>query len=54
MSATPILLVHYGENWIRGSERCLLDLLAHLDRSRFAPCSGATASSWQRRPPCSG
>ncbi|BCO14101.1 glycosyl transferase [Aeromonas hydrophila] len=37
MSATPILLVHYGENWIRGSERCLLDLLAHLDRSRFAP-----------------
>lgn len=37
MSATPILLVHYGENWIRGSERCLLDLLAHLDRSRFTP-----------------
>ena len=37
MSATPILLVHYGENWIRGSERCLLDLLVHLDRSRFTP-----------------
>lgn len=37
MSAIPILLVHYGEDWIRGSERCLLDLLAHLDRSRFAP-----------------
>ncbi|MGL5975051.1 MAG: glycosyltransferase family 4 protein, partial [Aeromonas sobria] len=37
MSAIPILLVHYGENWIRGSERCLLDLLAHLDRDRFTP-----------------
>ncbi|MGN5145548.1 glycosyltransferase family 4 protein [Aeromonas veronii] len=37
MNATPVLLVHYGEDWIRGSERCLLDLLAHLDRSRFTP-----------------
>lgn len=37
MKATPVLLVHYGEDWIRGSERCLLDLLAHLDRSRFTP-----------------
>lgn len=37
MKATPVLLVHYGEDWIRGSERCLLDLLAHLDRSRFVP-----------------
>ncbi len=25
MNATPVLLVHYGEDWIRGSERCLLD-----------------------------
>ena len=32
MSApTQILYTHYGENWIRGSERCLLDLLTHLD-----------------------
>lgn len=40
----PILFVHYGEDWIRGSERCLLDLLAHVDRDRFAPlvwCNGA-------------
>ncbi|PJG60141.1 glycosyltransferase family 4 protein [Aeromonas cavernicola] len=37
MSITPVLLVHYGDDWIRGSERCLLDLLAHLDRRRFAP-----------------
>jgi len=33
----PILYVHFGENWIRGSERALLDLLANLDRSRFLP-----------------
>lgn len=42
---TPILFVHYGEDWIRGSERCLLDLLGHIDRDRFAPlvwCNGQT------------
>jgi len=33
----PILYVHYGQNWIRGSERCLLDLLSHLDREKFTP-----------------
>lgn len=33
----PVLFVHYGEDWIRGSERVLLDLLAHLDRRRFRP-----------------
>jgi len=32
-----ILLVHYGDDWIRGSERCLLDLLTHLDRTVFSP-----------------
>ena len=32
-----ILSTHYGENQIRGSERCLLDLVAHLDKNRFAP-----------------
>ena len=35
--AVPILFTHYGDNWIRGSERCLLDLLTHLDRARFSP-----------------
>ena len=30
-----ILFVHYGDDWIRGSERCLLDLLNHLDRRQF-------------------
>jgi glycosyltransferase involved in cell wall biosynthesis len=28
---------HAGLNWIRGSTRCLLDLLTHIDRSRFRP-----------------
>ena len=30
-----ILLTHYGNNWIRGSERCLLDLIANIDRNQF-------------------
>jgi len=34
---TPILFVHYGDDWIRGSERCLLDLLTHLNRQKFVP-----------------
>jgi len=34
---TPILFVHSGRDWIRGSERCLLDLVGGLDRARFAP-----------------
>lgn len=33
----PVLFVHYGDEWIRGSERVLLDLLDHLDRDRFPP-----------------
>jgi glycosyltransferase involved in cell wall biosynthesis len=33
----PILFVHHGLNWITGSERCLLDLVVHLDRERFRP-----------------
>ncbi|PKF62469.1 glycosyltransferase family 1 protein [Psychromonas sp. psych-6C06] len=32
-----ILFTHYGDNWIRGSERCLLDLLKHLDKTCFKP-----------------
>lgn len=32
-----ILFVHYGDNWIRGSERCLIDLLTHIDKSAFSP-----------------
>lgn len=32
---TSILFTHFGDNWIRGSERCLLDLISHLDKSKF-------------------
>ena len=32
-----ILFTHFGENWIRGSERMLLDIMAGLDRTRFRP-----------------
>lgn len=32
-----VLFTHFGDDWIRGSERCLLDLLSHLDRRRFHP-----------------
>lgn len=33
----PVLFAHFGEDWIRGSEQVLLDLLATLDRGRIAP-----------------
>ena len=32
-----ILFTHFGDDWIRGSERCLLDLLTHIDRDQFNP-----------------
>ena len=32
-----ILFIHYGENAIRGSERCLLNLVRYLDRKIFTP-----------------
>ena len=42
MASTPhapatILFVHNGRDWIRGSERCLLDLMERIDRGRFRP-----------------
>ena len=43
-----ILFAHDGEDWIRGSERCLLDLVARLDRDRFHPvvwCNAPTLSA---------
>jgi hypothetical protein len=34
----PVLFVHHAAfDWIRGSTRCLLDLLTYIDRSRFSP-----------------
>lgn len=47
-SPTRLLLVHDGADWIRGSERCLLDLLTHLDQSRYEPhvwCNSAVLAS---------
>lgn len=32
-----LLYVHYGDNWLRGSEVCLLNLLKSLDTQRFMP-----------------
>lgn len=48
----PILFVHYGEEWIRGSERCLLDLFKYLDRDRFRPvlwCNAETLAGEARK-----
>ena len=39
----PVLFTHFGDQWIRGSETLLLDLLAHLDPARIRPvvwCNG--------------
>jgi glycosyltransferase involved in cell wall biosynthesis len=44
-AAAPILFTHFGEEWIRGSERCLLDLLVHLDRTRFRPVAWCNAEA---------
>lgn len=32
-----ILFVHYGDNWIRGSEACLINLIASLNKAKFRP-----------------
>lgn len=32
-----VLYVHYGDNWIRGSEKCLLDLIESLDNLNYSP-----------------
>jgi len=52
--STPatILFTHYGDEWIRGSERCLLDLLTHINRNLYNPVvwcnSDAMADEVQR------
>lgn len=32
-----ILFINYGENWIRGQELCLINLLRTIDRSKYNP-----------------
>lgn len=44
----PVLFVHFGQERIRGSERCLLDLLAHLDPRRFRPFVWCNAAAMAR------
>lgn len=44
----PILFVHEGLDWIRGSERCLLDLVERLDRSRYRPIVWCNAPTLAR------
>ncbi len=36
-AGSALLFVHYGDNWIRGSERVLLDMIGALDRTRYKP-----------------
>ena len=37
-SRVPVLFVHYAKHeWIRGSERCLIDMIKNIDASRFEP-----------------
>lgn len=48
----PVLFTHYGDDWIRGSERCLLDMFIHIDRARFRPilwCNGKVLEAEARR-----
>src|SRR6266851_1565436 len=50
-SPIPILFAHWGHEAIRGSERALLDLLARIDRDRFAPilwCNAETMADAAR------
>ena len=47
----PVLFVHYGDEWFRGSEQLLLDLLTNLDPSRVQPfvwCNGAAMETAAR------
>ncbi|ELP5729476.1 glycosyltransferase [Vibrio vulnificus] len=36
-TTTSILFVHYGDNWIRGSETTLIQLIETLDKCRYQP-----------------
>lgn len=40
-----VLFVQYGRDWIRGSERCLLDLMGNLSRERFRPVLWCNATA---------
>ena len=47
----PVLFTHYGDEWIRGSETVLLDLLRALDKDRVRPvvwCNSAEMAAAAR------
>lgn len=44
-TAKNILYVHYGDNWIRGSEVCLINLVNSLNRKQFKPVIWTNNSS---------
>jgi glycosyltransferase involved in cell wall biosynthesis len=47
MPPARLLFVHYGDDWIRGSEQCLIDLMDGLNRARFTPivwCNSAVVT----------
>lgn len=51
-NTSTILFAHYGDESVLGSERCLLDLLRHLDRNRFTPvvwCNSKTMAKEVRQ-----
>jgi L-malate glycosyltransferase len=46
-----VLFTHYGDEWFRGSEQLLFDLLTNLDRDRVEPilwCNGAVMAEAAR------
>ena len=52
LAPLPVLFTHFGDQWIRGSETLLLDLLARLDPARVQPivwCNGVEMAEACRR-----
>jgi glycosyltransferase involved in cell wall biosynthesis len=48
----PVMFTHYGDDWFRGSEQVLLDLVTNLDRDRVEPivwCNGAAMAEAARK-----
>lgn len=37
VNSKTILFVHYGDNWVRGSEMCLIQLIKTIDKTKFKP-----------------
>lgn len=48
MQKRIILFVHYGDEWVRGSERCLLDLLQYIDCEKYTPIVWCNAKAMEK------